>query len=263
MRNFLLLLIMILMLASCIGKKDVYKTENITTKDKDTFFQYNIWWGFVNKIFQGNLTVKEMKERGDIGLGSYDLLDGELVMLDGISYRFRDDGSVAVADDDDKVIYVNAGFFEPEMTFEITEQINYDRLREIINLKLPTLNQFYSFKISGEFDYMKCGGLDKQEKPFRDGLDVLIPNRPIFEQSDFTGTIVGFYCPEFIGNINVAGYHIHAVSEEKDFGGHVMEFQSKSLKVEIDPMLNYHFQLVDSEDFMNVQLDKEFQYKKK
>lgn len=70
-------------------------------------------------------------------------------------------------------------------------------------------------------------------------------------------------CPEFIGLINVAGYHFHFISDDKSFGGHVMEFSSDVLTVEYDPLLDYQFTLPGSSEFLNVSLDKEFQYQNK
>jgi len=259
------LILCLCIISGCDQKVDDRQPESTltnknTVSDKNTFYQYNIWWGFVNKVFEGDLTVETLKKRGDIGLGSYTQLDGELVMLDGIPYRVREDGSVTIPEDQEQIVYVDAAFFEPEFSFEVLQPVGFDSLRATINAQLPSHNQFYTFVISGEFSYMKCGGLNKQERPYTDGLDILIPNRPVFERSNFSGTIVGFYCPEFIGNINVAGYHFHFISDDKQFGGHVMEFESRKLTVEVDPLLEYHFALPGSEDFLNVSLDKEFQY---
>ena len=261
-----LIIILLISTFSCVSKNnksqkdgvvDVKVTEN---PYKGTFYQYNIWWGFVNKVFDGDLTVKALKKRGDIALGSYTQLDGELVMLDGIPYRIREDGSVSIPKDEDKIVYVDAAFFEGEYSFEIDKATDFNSLIESINEWLPTPNKFYTFKISGTFNYMKCGGLNKQEKPYTDGLDVLIPKRPVFERNDVKGTIVGFYCPEFIGNINVAGYHFHFISDDKTLGGHVMAFNTQKLKIESDALSDYHFTLPDSDDFNNVSLDKEYQY---
>lgn len=93
---------------------------------------------------------------------------------------------------------------------------------------------------------------------------MLIPNRPVFEGENITGTMIGFFCPEFIGDINAAGYHFHFISDDLKMGGHVMEFESQNqLEVKYDEMNNYHFYLPDNEDFRNVRLDKKFQYDKK
>ena len=229
----------------------------------DTYFQYSIWWAFVNKVFDGDLKVSTLKTKGDIGLGSFDFLDGEMVMVDGIPYRIREDGEITIGADDDEIVYANAAFFDEDGSFTINEIINFDGLRSKINQNLPSHNFFYAFKIHGTFKSLKLGGLNKQEKPFDDGLDVLIPNRPVFEGENITGTMIGFYCPAFIGNINVAGYHFHFISDDLKMGGHVMDFISEQpLKVPYDRIADYHFQVPDNTDFENVRLEKEFQYKK-
>lgn len=254
MRIFLLFLMTMLPLCSSLMAEE---------KKSDKFYHYSIWYAFVNKVFDGKLTVKELKQQGDIALGSYSQLDGELIMLDGIPYNAKEDGSVVIAQNPEKIVYANATFFDTDKSFEIQDGVDYDQLREKINAQLPSKNMFYAFKIHGEFKYMKLGGLHKQSKPYKNGLDVLIPNRPIFERENVKGTMVGFFCPEFIGNINVAAYHLHFISDDRKFGGHVLKFDSRDLKVDIDEISEYNFVLPDTKDYRQVGFEKEFQYKKK
>ncbi|MGB6150990.1 MAG: acetolactate decarboxylase [Pricia sp.] len=231
----------------------------------DTYYQYSIWWAFVNKVFDADLSVSTLKENGDTGLGSFNRLDGEMVMIDGIVYRVRQDGTISEGAATDTIVYANAAFFEEEMAFSISEDAGLDveSLQTALLEKVPSPNFFYVFQIKGTFDYMKCGGLTKQEPPFDEGLDVLIPNRPVFEGEAVSGTIVGFYCPDFIGNINVKGFHFHFISDDKKLGGHVMDFETAlPLNVQVDKKTDYHFVLPDNADFENVRLEKEFQYKK-
>lgn len=240
------------------GEMDVAPTEK-----SDKFYHYSIWYAFVNKVFEGTLTAKDLKSEGDLGLGSYNQLDGELIMLDGVLYQAREDGTVSIADDDAKIVYANSTFFDRDQAFEIEEATNYETLRGLLNEAMAGPNFFYAFKIHGNFKYMKCGGLHKQEPPFKDGLDVLIPNRPVFERENFSGTMVGFYCPEFIGDINVVAYHLHFVSDDKKFAGHVMEFEAENLSVEMDKITEYQFVLPDTEAYEKVGFDAAFQYQKK
>lgn len=104
---------------------------------------------------------------------------------------------------------------------------------------------------------MKCGGLHKQDKPFEKGLDVLIPNRPLFERENFSSSMVGFYCPEFIGNINVAGYHFHFVSDAGTFTGHVMEFEAENLTISYGQMNEYQFVLPKTDAYKTAGFEKE------
>lgn len=236
-----------------------HKPELAAVKS-DLFYHYSIWYAFVNKIYDGDLTVGAAKQKGDIGLGSYDRLAGELIMLDGVAYRASEDGKVSVAKDEDKIVYLNTTFFDAEQSFKIERANSYEDLRSQINPQLPSQNLFYAFKIHGQFKKMKCGGLREQKPPFTEGLDVLIPNRPIFEREDFSGTMVGFWCPKYIGDINVEAYHLHFVSDDKSFAGHVMEFEAEKLEVSIDYISQYQFEVPTSEQFLKGEFDKAFQY---
>ena len=113
------------------------------------------------------------------------------------------------------------------------------------------------------FDTLKLGSLYKQEKPYQEGLDSLMPKRPKFNHTNVSGKMVGFYCPDFIGEINVAGFHLHLLIDDKTVGGHVMEFTGKNFKVEMDKLSSYHFVLPDTKEFESVNLEKKFQYGKK
>ncbi len=229
----------------------------------DMLYHYSIWYAFVNLVFDGNLTAKDLRSKGDIALGSYNGLNGELVMVDGKLYQILEDGTVQEPSDEEKICYTNATFFNKDQSYMINETTNYDGLRESINQYLPSLNRFYAFRIHGTFDYMKCGGVPPQGKPYETGLDELLPGRPVFEKSDVEGTMVGFFCPDYIGQINVAGYHLHFVSDDASFGGHVMDFNTDNLEVGIDHIDEYKFVLIDSEEFLEGDFEKEFQYGKK
>ena len=265
------LVIIALVLISCKNNQENVSTdiapspaESITTEVKsDGFYHYSIWYAFVNRIFEGDITAQTLKTKGDIGLGSYNALDGELIMLDGVLYQATQDGKVHVPQDDIKIAYANTTFFDAEHSFNLNAVPNYKTLRDSINNRLPTRNIFYAFKIHGNFKKMTCGGLHKQVPPYETGLDVLIPNRPVFERENFSGTMVGFFCPDFIGNINVAAYHLHFVSDDKQFAGHVMELEATDLKVELDYIYEYTFALPQTDAYLEGNFEKEFQYDKK
>lgn len=262
MKNIVFITCLSAVLLACQKPNSSDEVTAKATVNTDRFYHYSIWYAFVNRIFDGELTAERLYQNGDLGLGSFDRLDGELIMLDGKLYRATEDGKVTIASPEDKIAYVNATFFEADHTFEV-QASNYEDLRAAINQRLPSRNIFYSFKIRGDFEYMKCGGLHKQDKPFDTGLDVLIPNRPIFERTDFSGTMVGFFCPDFIGDINVAGYHLHFVSDDEQFAGHVMDFKSSNLYVEVDELYSYEFELPRQSEYLQGDFDKRFQYEKK
>jgi acetolactate decarboxylase len=168
-----------------------------------------------------------------------------------------------MATDDMEIPYINATFFDKDLSFDVQERINYDSLRKLIQKQFPSRNFFYAFKIHAELDTLKLGSLYKQEMPYQEGLDSLMPKRPTFQAKNVSGTMVGFFCPDFMGDINVAGFHLHFVSDDKKTGGHVMEFMGKNFKVEMDKISSYNFVLPETTAFDTVNLEKKFQYGKK
>ena len=49
-------------------------------------------------------------------------------------------------------------------------------------------------------------------------------HQPEYTRENVTGTIVGFWTPEIFHGVSVAGYHLHFISDDHTFGGHVMDF---------------------------------------
>ncbi len=266
MKSIQIIIVFFLTLAACtqVQKKGTgIDSQEKETVKSDKFYQYSIWWAFVNKVFDGDLKVSDLKKQGDIGLGSFDFLDGEMVMLDGIPYRVRENGEITEGADNDEIVYANATFFDEDKKFETRPAIDYILFKTELDSQLVSSNYFYAFKVHGIFKTIKLGGVPKVEKPFLEGLDVLIPKRPVFNGENITGTMIGFYCPKYIGNINAEGYHFHFISDDHKMGGHVMEFTSDgSLDVKMDEIHSYQFELPANDTFENVKLEKEFQYNK-
>jgi len=244
------------------NKQEIFDSEDAMPgpEKPDLIFHYSVWFALVNLIYDGTLTAEELKTKGDIAIGSYNGLNGELVMVDGSLYQITEDGAVHEPGNKNLICYANATFFDKEQGFDMEGPVNYDILRSKINEALPSKNQFYAFRIKGDFEYMKCGGVQKQEKPYKTGLDKLLPVRPVFEKENFSGIMVGFFCPEYIGDINVIGFHMHSVSDDASFGGHVMDFNASKLSVEIDYISEYQFLLPQTQDFLNARFENTFQY---
>jgi acetolactate decarboxylase len=263
MKNRIILFCLTVFSMACNNTSPLNETDKTTDKISNEFYHYSIWAALVNKIYDGNLTVKEAKTHGDIGIGAYNGVDGELVMMDGVLYQIPSSGKVNIATDGMRIPYLNTTFFTKEISYELNDRMNYDSLRKKIQLHFPSRNFFYAFKIHGEFDTLKLGSMQKQEKPYQQALDSLLPHRPRFDHTNISGTMVGFWCPDFIGEINVAGFHLHFISDDKKTGGHVMEFTGRNFKIDMDKLTSYRFVLPDTHEYEKVNLEKKFQYGKK
>jgi acetolactate decarboxylase len=59
-----------------------------------TLYQVSTSTALVEGIYEGAVRVGDLRRHGDLGRGTFDELDGEMVIVDGRFYQVRADGSV-------------------------------------------------------------------------------------------------------------------------------------------------------------------------
>lgn len=84
----------------------------------------------------------------------------------------------------------------------------------------------------------------------------LLPTNPTFEFADISGTMVGFYCPDYVEGLNVPGYHVHFITKDGTSGGHVLDFNIKDARLSVDYTSELHLILPNTEEFNNLDLTK-------
>lgn len=89
--------------------------------------------------------------------------------------------------------------------------------------------------------------------------DALV-DRPVFEKEKVTGTMVGFWFPEFVGKVNVVSFHLNFISDDKKTVSHVMDFQASNLQIEIDYSNDFKFVLPDIEQYKKADFDLSQEY---
>jgi acetolactate decarboxylase len=220
-----------------------------SSPDQDMIFHYSVLKALDNGVLEGNMTVGELKKHGDLGLGTYNGLDGEMVVLNHVVYRVTAEGKIVQPQDEALIPYSVISFYNQQDTMDMKGEISYPVLKEYVNKRLPSKNLFYAFCIRGKFDYIKCGSASKQTRPYNKSLLEMLADRPVFEGKDISGTLVGFWCPAYIGDINTEGFHLHFLSDDRTLGGHLMQFRAKSLQIGFDTKSVYKILLPDTEMF--------------
>jgi acetolactate decarboxylase len=89
---------------------------------------------------------------------------------------------------------------------------------------------------------MRTRSVPGQRKPYPP-LQEVTKNQPEFAMRDIAGSIVGFRCPAYVKGINVPGYHLHFISEDRTRGGHILSFKMASGQCEVDVLHQYSLSL--------------------
>jgi acetolactate decarboxylase len=95
-----------------------------------------------------------------------------------------------------------------------------------------------------------------QKKPYPRLADVT-KDQPTFEFENVSGTIVGFWLPEYVENVNVPGYHLHFINSNGSAGGHILEYMIRSGNVGIDVADGFFMHYSGTEEFLNADLSGE------
>jgi len=202
----------------------------------------------VEGIYEQKIPFTEIKKHGDFGLGTFDNLDGEMVMLDGKIYQITSDGRVSETDDQALTPFSCVTFYQPVSHDDLDQEISYEEFLDWLKNLLPSPNIFYALRIEGEFAHIKVRSVPKQEsyKP----LVEVAKDQPVFNFTDIEGTLAGFFTPSFMGSLSVPGLHLHFLSNDLQHGGHLLECSPRKVRVGVQFISNVELGLPMSLDYL-------------
>jgi acetolactate decarboxylase len=201
--------------------------------DRETLTQFSTIPALLAGLYDGEWTCAAVLTNGDIGLGTFDQLDGEMIVLDGRCYRARSDGRVVPVAGDEKTPFACVTFFDADMAVSNLTIGSVAALATVLDRQLPSANLVYALRLDGTFAYVKTRSVPRQEKPFRP-LTEIVKTQPTFEWRNVRGTLLGFRFPIFAKELNVAGWHLHFITADRQHGGHVLDLRLTNQVAQLD-----------------------------
>jgi acetolactate decarboxylase len=185
-------------------------------------------------LYDGDLTYGQLARAGDFGIGTFDGMDGEMVALDGQFYQARSDGSVRRADNGLETPFATVTFFKPGQHVQTTAPLaSYDQLKAYLTSVAPGANEPYAIRLHGKFPYIKIRSVPPQSQPYPP-LDAVIAQQVTWERKDISGTLVGYWFPQYLSSLNAPGYHLHFISDDRQVAGHMLEGSLDGATVDIE-----------------------------
>jgi len=227
------------------------------TGDREVLYQVSTIDALMQGVFDGVEPVAELKKHGDFGIGTFDALDGEMIVLDGTVYQAKADGHIYTAADSQTTPFAIVTYFDRDLATTTNSPMNLSVFSSTMATLLPTGNMVYAVKMHGTFPSMKVRAIPAQHKPYPT-LTQASTNQSVYTYSDSTGTVVGFYIPVFFNGLNVAGYHLHFISDDRKTGGHILDLiVPANTTVEYDITPEFTMLLPTSGDFTGVNLSQD------
>lgn len=197
-------------------------------------FQSSTVAALLDGAYDGDVTFADLAEHGDLGLGTLDGLDGEMVAVDGRFFRADVDGRINEIDPGEGTPFAVVIPFEEVVGFEVEGPMDQGEVLAEADRRLSGDAGACALRIDGRFESVRARSVPRQTPPYRP-LTEVVADQHVFEFTDVEGTLVGFRFPDHSDGIEITGYHLHFIDSARERGGHVLDFQVASGYVALDP----------------------------
>jgi acetolactate decarboxylase len=220
-----------------------------------TLYQVSTAGALVEGVYQGAVSVGLVREHGDFGLGTFEDLDGEMVVLDGRVFRVGADGTVGEVDDDARTPFAVVTRFGDPAPLIVERVGGIGDLADALDQMRRSANVFFAVRVDGQFDAVHVRAACRTAPGVP--LAVATEAQAEFELGAVHGTMVGFWSPPYASGVEVAGYHLHFLTADRRAGGHVLDCRGTDLTVRIQEESDVHLALPDTSAFRDADLTRD------
>ena len=207
------------------------RSEAHGDREPHVLFQASTIAALLEGAYEGDLTFSELAEHGDLGLGTLNGLDGEMIALDGRFYRAGVDGRVSEVSTAARTPVAVVVPFEAAVEVETAEL-------DAALADFPVC----ALRLDAKFEWVRARSVPLQQPPYRPLAEVAAEQSE-FEFRDVRGSLVGFQFPDYASGVEVVGRHVHFISDDRTRGGHVLGFSAGDGLLRIDPANDLHVEL--------------------
>jgi acetolactate decarboxylase len=220
---------------------------------RHTVFQTSLLSALLDGVYEGSMTIGELLRHGDFGLGTFNALDGEMIILDSVCHQLHDSGAATIAGNDLQTPFAVVARFVAAITAELPPHSSRQAVVDIVTELTGSDNYLYAIKVTGSFDWVRTRTVKRQAKPYRP-LREVTKGEPVVQFDDIDGVVAGFRTPLYEQGIGVPGGHVHFLDSAHERGGHVLDYALNHGRLEICLGTDLHLALPLTEAFRRARL---------
>lgn len=221
------------LLCAALGLASMGCANTLRPKPLDTLVQLGTFEKLDRGEYAGLYPTALVGGGNSFGIGTFDGLDGEMVVLDGVIYHAHADGQVTAARPHDITPFATVTQFRAEQSFDMPSPLTgYPAVQAFLTERLPNQEQMIAIRIHGMFATLKLRAPRKQTRPYG-SLSEALKTQGVFSATRIEGTMVGFRLPSYLGTSVTVGYHFHFVSDDHRVAGHVLDASTEGAKVDV------------------------------
>jgi len=212
--------------------------------DRDSYYQVSTYGRLSEGGYRGMISIEGLLEHGDFGIGTVEGIDGEMMVLDGVAYRAGTDLAPVEVPSGTLVPFAMLTYFDQSESTITGAHYNYTVFKDWLDDILQDTIA-YAIMIEADFDSITIRSVPGQQEPYPPLVDV-VANQTTMRLESVHGTMIGYYISEGLGEINVPGFHMHFLSQDLSYGGHVLDVEFSDVRVYMDPIRTCSVLVADS-----------------
>jgi acetolactate decarboxylase len=199
-----------------------------------TLLQLGSFSGLAAGGYDGVFPLDTLCQENAYGLGTFDRLNGEMIVANGKAYQVDVTGRVSRAHESDRTPFACVGVMDRPDWSETVDRIKGKaKLEELVLSRLQTINYPVLVVFDGKFEGVLARSVPAQEAPFERLERVVGMQQNALDLGNQQGTLVGFYFPPAFEGLNVTGFHFHFLNADQTAGGHLLGFEKASGKLSL------------------------------
>jgi acetolactate decarboxylase len=218
----------------------------------DAAFQASTIGAVMDGVYHGDITVGELRQHGDFGIGTFDGLDGEMVMVDGVVYRIDGECAAHPAEDASRTPFATVAHWVARHSLDVLPGSDLAGLQAQLDGVMSSHNYLYAVRAECRFSSITVRSVRPQEAGTR--LVDATRSQTVRSFDGSEGTLVGFFTPEFLAHVGVPGLHLHFITRRRDAGGHVLALTVDEGTLMADETMRLSLALPDTEAFRSAAL---------
>ncbi len=192
--------------------------------------------------YDGVTTLEEALAGGDIGLGTLDRLDGELVVVDGEPWQVDYTGRANLVPLTRRTPFVVVSTMDSPSTARLRD-VDRAGVAAAIDDLADDPAAIVTVRLEGSFSRVLLRSVPPQDPPYRPYQEVCAADEVRWEHHRFYGVFVGFRFPDLTPGATIPGLHLHGLDRLRTTGGHNHELHVDDALLSVSVSRNVTVQL--------------------
>jgi acetolactate decarboxylase len=212
----------LLAIAGCVVLLGLGLTGTATAAPDDAWVtQVGTYDYLIAPDYDGLAPVGTVVRGQTLGLGTFDRLDGELVLVGGVAYRVGIDGVPRPADLAGSTPFLQAIRFAPQASGPVPPGTTCAQLSGLVDTLVGAQSGVVAVRVRGTFNALVTRSVAAQPEPYP-ALAAAVAGQSVFALGERRAVLVGFRTGADLAGTGAPGLHLHGLTADRAAGGHVL-----------------------------------------